>query len=102
MVAGRKTARAANIHAGAIGSLGNWYESNRMMDRDLKSISAVIVTLNRPDCVRRCLTALQAQEPAVHQIIVVDGSPDDRTRAVVDSFPGVLFLKNNKGLGHTT
>src|SRR4051812_12160412 len=73
-----------------------------MSDRKLQSISAVIVTLNRPDCVRRCLTALQAQEPAVQQIIVVDGSPDDRTRDVVDAFPGVLFLKNTKGLGHTT
>lgn len=66
------------------------------------SLTAIIVTINRPDFVRRCLECLLAQEPALQQIIVVDGSSDRLTREVVADFPGIEYVRNEKGDGHTT
>ncbi|MBV9848919.1 MAG: glycosyltransferase family 2 protein [Armatimonadetes bacterium] len=66
------------------------------------SVSVIIVTLNRPDCVRRCLECLVAQVPPPEQIIVVDASADDRTLRVVQDFPGVLYLRNDNGFGRMT
>lgn len=66
------------------------------------TLSAIVVTMNRPDCVRRCIECLLAQEPPVDQIIVVDASPDRRTRVVCDEFPGVVYLRHELGEGHTT
>jgi GT2 family glycosyltransferase len=63
--------------------------------------SVIIVTWNRPDYMRRCLTQLRAQEPQPDQIVVVDASPDDRTRKIVEEFPGVLYLFNAQGRGNT-
>ena len=64
--------------------------------------SVIIVTLNRPDCIRRCLDCLFDQSPRPEQIIVVDASPDDRTRQVVDEFPNVVYLRNDSGYGRMT
>ena len=64
--------------------------------------SVIIVTLNRPDCVRRCLGCLFAQVPRPEQIIVVDASPGDETREVTAEFGGVLYLRNNNGYGRMT
>ncbi|HVT81410.1 MAG TPA: glycosyltransferase [Phycisphaerae bacterium] len=64
--------------------------------------SVIIVTLNRPDCVRRCLDCLRVQTLAPHQIIVVDGSTDDLTRALCAEYPDVLYLRNDRGVGHMT
>ncbi|MEJ5299256.1 MAG: glycosyltransferase, partial [Armatimonadota bacterium] len=38
------------------------------------TVTVIIPTYNRPDCVRRCLACLMAQEPRPDQIIVVDAS----------------------------
>ena len=65
-------------------------------------ISVIIVTLNRPDCVRRCLDCLFNQSPRPEQIIVVDASSDDRTRQAVGEFPGVAYLRNDNGYGRMT
>lgn len=72
------------------------------MSSEPLSVSVIIVTLNRPDCVRRCLACLFLQEPQPDQIIVVDASPDDLTRKVVDDFPGVLYVRNENGYGRMT
>jgi GT2 family glycosyltransferase len=64
--------------------------------------TVIIVTLNRPKCVRRCLECLAGQVPAAEQVIVVDASADDRTRRVVGEFEGVLYVRNPKGYGHMT
>jgi len=66
------------------------------------NVSVIIVTLNRPDCVRRCLECLYAQTPRPSQIIVVDASPDERTREVVREFRGVVYLRNDNGYGRMT
>lgn len=65
-------------------------------------ISAIIVTIKRPDCVKTCLEHLKALAQPPSQIIVVDSSPDEKTERVVEAFPGVLYLRNELGDGHTT
>lgn len=63
------------------------------------AVSVVIPTCNRPDDLRRCLTALTAQQTTRPvQIIVVDNrpSPASLTPAVVGAFPGVLMLEEHR------
>ena len=64
--------------------------------------TVIIVTLNRPDCIRRCLECLLSQEPQPDQIIVVDTSADDSTHHVVEEFPEVVYLRGLHGYGHMT
>jgi GT2 family glycosyltransferase len=69
------------------------------------NVSVIIVTLNRADCMQRCLTQLFSQERESGQglqVIVVDASADDRTRVVTAGFPGVVYLRNELGYGHMT
>ena len=65
-------------------------------------LSVIVVTLNRPDSLRRCLECLAAQEPAAAQVIVVDGSTDERSREVALAFPRTEYLRNPRGYGHMT
>lgn len=65
------------------------------------SLSVIIATLGRPECVRRCLEHLQ-QQSLTHEVIVVDGSPDDLTRDVVAEYPGVRYIQNPRGWGRMT
>src|SRR5258708_6425122 len=64
--------------------------------------SVIVITLNRPDYVRKCLEALERQEPRPDQIIVVDSSKDDLTTKVTAEFPDVLYLRNDNGFGRMT
>ncbi|HVX83186.1 MAG TPA: glycosyltransferase [Phycisphaerae bacterium] len=66
------------------------------------SLTVIIITLNRPDCVRRCLDDLAAQNPPPDQVIVVDGSPDSRTRDLCNQRSEILYLRNDAGPGHMT
>ncbi|MDR2998287.1 MAG: glycosyltransferase family 2 protein [Microbacterium sp.] len=59
----------------------------------------VVATFRRPDYVRTCLEHLQRQTVAPSRIVVVDASPDDETRTVVEDFPGVEYRRNELGLG---
>lgn len=65
-------------------------------------VSVLIITLNRPDCMQKCLECLQVQSPAPDEIIVVDSSPDDRTQQAVTRFPEVIYLRNPNGFGKMT
>jgi GT2 family glycosyltransferase len=64
--------------------------------------TVIVVTLNRPACVDRCLSCLIAQYRSCDQIIVVDASADTLTRDVVAKFEGVLYLRNENGFGRMT
>jgi GT2 family glycosyltransferase len=66
------------------------------------TISVIIVTLNRPDCVRQCLDCLMRQTRFPEQILVVDSSTDDLTQTVVQEFTGVIYLRNPKGFARMT
>lgn len=65
------------------------------------SASVVIATYCRPDHVRECLEHLARQTVAPVRAIVVDASPDPRTREVVTGFPDVEYRRNERGLGST-
>jgi GT2 family glycosyltransferase len=66
------------------------------------SVSAVVVTYQRPDYVARCLDHLLAQTRPIGEIVVVDSSDDDETaRLVADHYPGVDYVTNTLGRGHT-
>jgi GT2 family glycosyltransferase len=66
------------------------------------TVTIIIVTLNRPDCVRRCLECLGSQSTTPGQVIVVDSSPDNRTQRVVEAFNSVLYLHNENGYSKMT
>ena len=63
--------------------------------------SVVIATYRRPDHVRECLEHLARQTVPPVRTIVVDASPDWRTREVVAGFPGVEYRRNERGIGST-
>lgn len=69
---------------------------------DALTVSVIVVTVNRPDCVRRCLQALEGQQPQPEQVIVVDASRDDRTRCVASEFPHVHYLPKPELFGRMT
>jgi len=66
------------------------------------TLSAIIVTYGRPECIRRNLEHLATQQPRPDQVIVVDSSPDEATKRVVEEFPETIYLRHERGLGHTT
>jgi GT2 family glycosyltransferase len=66
------------------------------------TVSVVIVTLNRPECMQRCLECLRAQQPCADEVFVVDASADERTAEVVRAFPEVVYLRTDVGYGHMT
>ncbi|SMF26497.1 Glycosyltransferases, probably involved in cell wall biogenesis [Cellulosimicrobium cellulans J34] len=65
------------------------------------SVSVVVPTYRRPQYVRQCLEHLGRLRTAPLEVLVVDASPDEETRAVVDAFPGVRYLRNELGAGST-
>jgi GT2 family glycosyltransferase len=66
------------------------------------SVSVVIVTYRRPEHVRTCLQHVFAQTCSPAEVIIVDASPDDDTRAVVIEVEGpVQYLRNDAGAGTT-
>ena len=64
------------------------------------SVSVVIITYARPQFLTTCLEHLGALHTPPHEILVVDASPDDRSRMLVaEKFPDVLYLRNDLGPG---
>jgi GT2 family glycosyltransferase len=62
-------------------------------------VSIVIPTCNRPDDLRRCLDALQRQQPVRRRdIVVIDNrpGPGSPTPAVVREFPGVRLIEEHR------
>jgi GT2 family glycosyltransferase len=65
----------------------------------LPSATVLIATYNRPDYLRTCLKHLDCQTVSPEQTLVVDASSDHGTADVVKEFPGVVYLRNNRGPG---
>lgn len=61
----------------------------------------LIATYNRPDYLRTCLKHLDCQTVSPEQTLVVDASSDRATAEVVKEFPGVVYLRNDRGPGST-
>ncbi len=66
------------------------------------SVTVIVVTFERPDCVERCLSCLDGQSRKADQIIVVDASHTNTTREIVSRHPSVLYLRNENGRGRMT
>jgi glycosyltransferase involved in cell wall biosynthesis len=66
----------------------------------LPPCAVIVCTKDRPEDLNRCLTALAAAASDGVELLVVDNAPsDDRTRAVVRSFPSVTYvLEPRQGL----
>jgi GT2 family glycosyltransferase len=73
----------------------------RLVTVDIR-VTVIVITLNRPAHVRRCLECLAKQTRQPEQVIVVDSSRDDITRVVVTDFPCVTYLRNETGFGRMT
>lgn len=65
------------------------------------SAVVIIATYRRPDHVRTCLEHLSRQTVSPDRIVVVDASPDERTRTVVGEFGGIEYRRNDAGIGAT-
>lgn len=65
------------------------------------TVTVIIPTFNRPECLRECLTRLATQVPPPNEVIVVDASHDERSREVASQFPKVSCLTNAEGRGNT-
>jgi GT2 family glycosyltransferase len=66
------------------------------------TVSVAVCTRNRTAHLARCLEALQALDPAPHEILVVDNAPEtDDTRRLVDRCARVRYLlEPTAGLDH--
>lgn len=64
-----------------------------------RSAVVIVATYRRPNHVRTCLEHLQRQSTHPDRIVVVDASPDEHTRLVVDEFPAVEYRRNDLGIG---
>ncbi len=64
------------------------------------NLSVIIVTMNRVDCMRRCLDCLYQQNPRPQQIIVVDASTNDQTRELMKEYPHAEYIRSLAGYGH--
>lgn len=73
-----------------------------MMDQSSLETTVIVVTLNRPNCLRRCLECLRNQQTPPAQVIVVDASMDDKSRHVAESFQEVLYIKAPQFFGDMT
>ncbi len=64
-------------------------------------VSVIIITLDRPDYLRRCLECLRAQTEMPMEIIVVDASKQTATATMLqERFPQVVYLRNEQGYGN--
>ena len=56
------------------------------------SVHIVVPARNEADCLGRCLASLVSQKGIAFTVTVVDDGSTDSTRAIANSFPGVLVL----------
>jgi rSAM/selenodomain-associated transferase 2 len=68
-------------------------QSTRFLGKNNKMISVVIPVLNESKTLGRCLTRLREQIES-HEIVVVNSGSRDYTQDIVDTFPGVKWLRS--------
>ncbi len=106
-------APAVQFYAGAHESAGTWKDeflSGRTTSlqtifhpylpvaEGVLPVSIIICTRDRPVYIQKCLSSLTVLTPRAEEIIVVDNaSHDDATRMAVEHFPGVRYVRENRG-----
>src|SRR5881227_1028098 len=67
---------------------------------DSERVCAVVVTHNRVELLRRCLSALAGQTVPVERVLVIDNASTDGTADVVrDEFPSVKLVRLEHNVG---
>jgi rhamnopyranosyl-N-acetylglucosaminyl-diphospho-decaprenol beta-1,3/1,4-galactofuranosyltransferase len=75
-------------------------EPLRAYRTDVAGVVAVVVTHEREELLRDCLTALQEQTTAPRRILVVDNASSNPTRRLVaEEFPDVEFVRLARNMG---
>lgn len=82
----------------ADGWVSNWLDyDGRPSPKALPSATLVVCTRDRPEDLARCLQSLVALKQERQQVLVVDSySKDDATRQVVERFPAVRYVREEK------
>lgn len=72
------------------------------ISQQVVDVSVIICTHNRSKDLFNCLNSLFEQQCLPQEVIVVDNAPlDESTKKVVEQFPGVIYLKEErKGLSY--
>jgi rhamnopyranosyl-N-acetylglucosaminyl-diphospho-decaprenol beta-1,3/1,4-galactofuranosyltransferase len=71
-----------------------------MMSTTSSRVCAIVVTYNRREMLRRCLTALAAQDHPVERTVVIDNASTDGTADLVRAeFPDVEVLSLERNVG---
>lgn len=58
----------------------------------MRQVSIIVPARNEEACLGACLDSLVAQTSVDFEIVVVDDSSSDRTRAIAESYPGVRVI----------
>lgn len=75
-------------------------EAGRAAAEEPQRVCAVVVTRNRKALLRRCLEAIDAQQPPVDQVVVVDNASEDGTGEMVQTeFAHMALLELAENLG---
>lgn len=69
------------------------------MPEDTPKISICIPTYNRSDLLRKTLVSVSKQTAKPYEVMVIDNCSEDDTEAVVKSFRGILYYRNDYNLG---
>lgn len=63
------------------------------------SVTAVVVTHERPELLRRCLTGIDVQTRKPDRVIVLDNASGQATRSVIDEFAFVTHIRLTRNMG---
>ncbi|NBO18369.1 MAG: glycosyltransferase family 2 protein [Proteobacteria bacterium] len=91
---------AAHRHAAALRTLARSTKSRPKTGKPAMLISVVIVTRNRPDSLRECMASVLAQDYPDMEIIIVDNASEPGVaERIVEQYPQVRLLRQEKNLG---
>lgn len=65
-------------------------------------LSVVIVTYRRSDYLERCLEGLDRERAEIHQVVVVDASPESDHARAESAYPGIVYVHAPELAGHMT
>ncbi len=74
--------------------------TGRPVSQPPRSVSIIIPVFNKVEYTLRCLEAIATHTGDIaHEVIVVDDGSTDQTAALVNRWPGVIYLRNETNIG---